>query len=62
MSYLCCDDSEVKWYTKIRDLSDEITCQMFMNFYIVSLNLVIRRINILVTQSVNNYLHFAKVL
>ncbi len=47
MSYLCCDDSEIKWYIKIRDLSDEITCQMFMNFYIVSLDLVTERINIL---------------
>ncbi len=31
----------------MRDLSDEITCQMFMNFYIVSLDLVAERINIL---------------
>ncbi len=47
MSHLCCDDSEVKWYTKIESLSDEITYQMFMNFYIVSLDLVTERINIL---------------
>ena len=47
MGYLCCDNSEVKWYTKIKSLSDEITCQMFMNFYIASLGLVARRINIL---------------
>jgi len=31
----------------MRDLSDEITYQMFMNFYIVSLDLVTERINIL---------------
>ncbi len=53
MSYLCCGDSEVKWYIKIRNLSDEITCQMFTDFYIASLDLVARRINIL-TESANS--------
>ncbi len=47
MDYLCCGDSEIKWYTKMGGLSGEITYQMFMNFYIASLDLVIRRINIL---------------
>ncbi len=46
MSYLCCDNSEIKWYLKMKNLSDEITYQMFMNFYIVSLDLVTERINI----------------
>jgi hypothetical protein len=31
----------------MRDLSDEITYQIFTDFYIISLNLVAERINIL---------------
>ncbi len=48
MNYLCCDDSEIKWYIKMRNLSNEIIYQIFTDFYIVSLDLMTERINILI--------------
>ena len=72
MSYSCCGDSKIKWYTKMRSLSDEkFKWWDYMSDVYGFLYCLIRFSDqknqysgwkCKFTQSVNNYLHFAKVL